>query len=190
MRKFMAILICLATLCAAINPAFAATIDNDVIYEERIIGDTFVDPELVGTTYHSDGIMPMDFYNEIPIVSKTFTTRKTVYVTPTGQPSLGYEGGEGNFVFFFETGGSSYKFTVSIDTKYVTFTAETGKTSSTGSGYGKMLPKAPGRYRFEFIKNYVITTKKVDVYQYSLYKYSYYIHDPQYSLGSRWVVVP
>ena len=72
MRKFMAILICLATLCAAINPAFAATIDNDVIYEERIIGVTFVDPEVVGTTYHSDGIMTMDFYNEIPIVSKTF----------------------------------------------------------------------------------------------------------------------
>lgn len=74
-----------------------------------------------------------------------------------------------------------------IDTKNFTFTAETGTTTSNGQGYGAYVPSGAGRYRFDFIKYYVIHTKRIDVYQYSEYKYSYYIHDPQYSLSQRWV---
>ena len=64
-------------------------------------------------------------------------------------------------VFFFKSGGSSQKFTVTINYKSFTFTAETGKTASHGSGYLRIVPSTSGRYRFQFIKNYTIKSKKI-----------------------------
>lgn len=84
-----------------------------------------------------------------------------------------------------DANSSTTTFTITVDAKYFTFTAETGKNASNGSDYGASVPSAAGKYRFDFIKDYVISTKKVDVYQYSEYKYSYYTHDPQYSLSHR-----
>lgn len=46
-----------------------------------------------------------------------------------------------------------------------------------------------GYYRFQFIKNYTIKSKKIDVYKYNVYQYSYYVHDPQYSLSHKWVKI-
>lgn len=92
-------------------------------------------------------ITPFNNHGESQVTTN-LTTYKTVYVTPTGQPSLGYEGDSGATVFFFETGGNSTKFTVKIDYKNVTFTAETGKSKSSGSGYSDKVPSSSGRYRF------------------------------------------
>ena len=63
-----------------------------------------------------------------------------MYVTPTGQPGLGYRGGSGATVFFFSSGGSSTNFTVTINSAPFTFTAETGQTTSSGSGYAAAVP--------------------------------------------------
>lgn len=187
MKKLWAIILSCVMICSLITPVSATTENNgQIIQEETIISETFVDPELVGTTISSE-ITTFDNYNEIPVVGDEFEEQKTVYVTPTGQPSLGYNGGSGAFIFFFSSGGSSTTFNVTIDTKNFTFTAETGTTTSNGQGYGAYVPSGAGRYRFDFIKYYVIYTKRIDVYQYSEYKYSYYIHDPQYSLSHRWV---
>jgi len=71
--------------------------------------------------------------------------------------------------------------------KNIEFTAETGKTKSYGSGYGDKVPSKSGYYKFEFIKYYTIRTKKIDVYKYGEYKYTYYVYDPSYSLSHRWV---
>ena len=165
-------------------PAFAAD-DEKIVKEDTIITDKFVDPNLVGTS-NSKGIMPLNNYGESQVTTN-YTTYKTVYVTPTGQPGLGYRGGSGATVFFFSSGGSSTNFTVTINSAPFTFTAETGQTTSSGSGYAAAVPSCTGYYRFDFIKNYTIKSKKIDVYKYNVYQYTYYTHDPQYSLSHRWV---
>lgn len=209
-KKFLSMLLAISMILVISVPAFAtepsgkiskfagdttnvgvcSTDENgeQIFKDPAVVSEYFIDPALVGTT-NPDGIMPLDAYNEIPRVREIITTNETVYVTPTQQPSLGYRGGSGATVFFFSTGGSSVKFTVTIDSKLATFTAETGKTASSGSGYAAQVPDGTGNYKFEFIKYYVITTKIVDVYQYGLYLRSYELHDPQYSLGHRWVKV-
>lgn len=187
MKKLWAIILSCVMICSLITPVSATTENNGQIFREKtIISENFIVPELVGTTISSE-ITTFDYYNEIPVVGDEFEEQKTVYVTPTGQPTLGYEGGSGAFIFFFSSGGSTTTFTVTIDAKNFSFTAETGTTSSNGQGYGDYVPSDAGRHRFEFIKHYVIHTKRIDVYQYSEYKYSYYIHDPQYSLSHRGV---
>lgn len=187
MKRLLAIVVCITVLFSLGTPAFAAAIDNSRVFQDPVVREeVYIDPELVGTKMPGD-IMVIDDYNEIPVVKETIVTEETVYVTPAGQPSLGYEGGSGATVFFFSSGGSSVKFTVTIATQNVTFKAETGKSTSSGQGYAAPVPSARGRYRFDFIKYYVITTKLVDVYQYGIYKYSYKVHDPQYSLSHRWV---
>ncbi len=187
MKKLLNVILCLVMLSSLAVPAFAATESNTQVFKEATItGEKFVDPALVGMAMPG-GVMPLDDYNEIPVVRDTLSTKETVYVTPSGQPSLGYKGGNDAFVFFFSTGGGSVKFTVTINMEAVTFTAETGKTATNGQGYGAYLPSESGNYQFQFIKDYVITTKIIDVYQHGIYKYTYMIHDPQYSLGHRWV---
>lgn len=99
----------------------------------------------------------------------TFTTYKTVYVTPTGQPKLGYIGGS--------RGGN------------VKFTAQTGKSVSRGSGYGDKVPSKPGNYKFQFIKKYTIKTQKIAIYKYGTYQYTTYSHSPSYALGHRWIKI-
>lgn len=187
MKKIISAMLCLAMLLSLSTTAFAYT-GNQVIQEPTITSDKFIDPALVGTTIPGE-IMPLDDYNEVPVVAGTYTTYKTVYVTPTGQPSLGYTGGSSGIVFFFDYGGSSSKFTITVNGVNVSLTAETGKVSSSGSGYGASVPSASGKYRFDFKKDYTIKSKKIDVYQYNTYKYTYYTHDPQYSLGHRWVKI-
>lgn len=187
MKRILSMILCVVIILSFATPALGVVEDDSIVIREpQIVSDVFIDPELVGTKLLND-IMPLDFYNEIPVVSDIFETKKLVYVTPTGQPSLGYVGGTGAFVFFFTTGGNSVKFTVTINAQNFTFTAETGSSTASGQGYGAPVPPSTGRYRFDFIKNYVITTKKVDVYQYTEYKYSYYLHDSEYSLSHRWV---
>lgn len=172
----------------AMNDELDSTNENgkQIFRDPVIVSDYFIDPALIGSTNPSS-IMPLDDYNEIPVVREVLTTNKDVYVTPIEQPSLGYKGGSGGSAFFFSTGGSSVKFTVTINYKLATFTAETGKAVTTGSGYGAPIPAGTGNYRFQFIKYYVITSKIVDVYQYGEYKHSYTLHFPEYSLGHRWV---
>ena len=209
-KKFLSMLLSISMILAMSVPAFAAeplgeiskfagqdmnvepysTGENgkQIFKDPAVVGEHFIDPALVGTM-NPDGIMPLDAYNEIPVVRDTKTTEKTVFVTPTKQPSLGYRGGSGGIVFFFSTGGSSVKFTVTINSEIVTFTAETGESNDSGSGYAAQVPNGAGNYRFEFAKYYVITTKIIDVYQYGLYKYSYVLHFPEYSLGHRWVKI-
>lgn len=90
---------------------------------------------------------------------------------------------------FFQYGGNSHKFTVTIDYKTVTLTAETGKMSGSGIGYTTTVPYKSGYYKFEFIKEYKIITKKYDIYKYNEYLYSVYVHDAGYALSHRWVRV-
>ena len=176
-------------ILAAPFPAFAADGNSEnLVRENTIVTDKFIDENLVGTVL-PNRIVPFNNQGESQVTSGNYTTKKTVTVTPTGQPGLGYEGKSGGMVFFFKSGGSSQKFTVTINYKSFTFTAETGKTASHGSGYGASVPSTSGRYRFQFIKNYTIKSKKIDVYKYNVYQYSYYVHDPQYSLSHKWVKI-
>lgn len=203
MKRFLSLFLALVMSLALAAPAFAAEPDGEVftlgvelygagengkqIFQDPIVvSEHFIDPALVGTT-NPDGIMPLDDYGEIPRLREQFTVNKTVRVTPTQQPPLGYEGGSGATVFFFSTGGNSVKFKVTIKSKIVTFEAETGATTGSGSGYGARVPAGTGNYRFDFIKDYVITTKIFDYYQSGQYKYSIEVYDPQYSLGHEWV---
>ncbi|SCK03385.1 Uncharacterised protein [uncultured Clostridium sp.] len=168
-------------------PTFASinTYDNSenlVYYEDTIEGIKFIEEELVGTTIPS----PRS-YGLTSKLLDTFTTYKNVYVTPTGQPSLGYRGGSGATVFFFESGGSSTTFTATIDFKNVTLTAETGRTASSGSGYAASVPSTSGNHKFQFIKYYTIKTQKIAIYKYGTYQYTTYSHSPSYSLGHRWI---
>lgn len=210
MKRFLTLFLSLVMAFALAAPAFAAEPDDEVftftdppmgveLYDAdengrqvfndpAVVSEHFIDPALVGTT-NPDGIMPLDYYNEIPYVREKLTTNATVPVTPTKQPPLGYRGGSGATVFFFSTGGSSTNFKVEINSEIVTFTAETGVTSSSGSGYAAQVPDGAGDFKFQFLKYYVITTKIVDVYQYGQYKYTYVLHFPEYSLGHRWVKV-
>lgn len=169
-------------------PTFASTSSNNkgLIYHENIIeGEKFIEEDLVGTT-----IAGPRSYGMTSKLLNTFTTYKTVYVTPTGQPKLGYIGGSGGGnVFFFESGGSSTTFTVSIDYKNVKFTAQTGKSVSRGSGYGDKVPSNPGNYKFQFIKKYTIKTQKIAIYKYGTYQYTTYSHSPSYALGHRWIKI-
>lgn len=209
-KRYLSLLLALVMALALAVPAFAAESNDEVftfadpftgvelygadqnskqIFKDTAVeGEHFIDPALVGTT-NPDGIMPLDRYNEIPYVREIITTNQTVYVTPTKQPPLGYRGGSGATVFFFSAGGSSVKFTVTINSELVTFSTETGVANSSGSGYAAPVPDGTGNYRFEFIKYYVITSKIVDVYQYGQYKESFVTHNPEYSLGHRWVKV-
>lgn len=187
MKKSFNVVLCLVILLSiAVPVAATAETDKQLFVEPTIVGDKFVDPILVDTTYPGD-VMPLDNYNEIPVVTDTITSYKTVSVTPTEQPPLGYKGGSGGIPFFFSEGGKSVDFTVTIEAKNVTFTAKTGIYSRNGAGYAAPVPAEKGNYRFQFVKEYVITTKKTDVYQYGLYKYSYMTHDPKYSLDHQWI---
>ncbi len=188
MKKWMSAFLCLVCVFSYALPALAASDEAESVryIEETVVEEPVIVPELVGTTLQ-DGIMPCDYYNEIPRLGEKFITEKTVYVTPSGQPSLGYVGGSGAFVFFFQTGGSSVDVSFTVDGKIFSFTVESGSQTSTGSGYGAYVPSAAGRYKFQFIKEYTITTKRYDYYQYNEYKYSMYIHDKEYALSHRWV---
>lgn len=144
---------------------------ENIIQEDAIISEKFVDSNLVGSSLDkstSNGMVRANNYGERQVTSANYTTRKTVYVTPTGQPGLGYRRNPnakiGVNVIFFSTGGSSTKFTVTVNYKAVTFTAETGRTTTKGNGYGDLVPAKAGNYRFQFIKYYTIKLKKIDVY--------------------------
>lgn len=187
--KISLILTLIIGILAAPFPAFAADSNSEnLVRENTIVTDKFIDENLVGTV-SPNRIVPFNNQGESQVTSGNYTTKKTVTVTPTGQPGLGYEGKSGGMVFFFKSGGSSQKFTVTINYKSFTFTAETGKTASYGSGYGASVPSTSGYYRFQFIKNYTIKSKKIDVYKYNVYQYSYYVHDPQYSLSHKWAKI-
>lgn len=187
MKRIFTFFLCITILVSFGIPAFAdASGLGEMIPGETIIGEKYVAPGRIGLPYPNAAV-PLDDYNEIPVVRDTIETKKTVYVTPAGQPSLGFEGGNGGFVFFYHTGGNSVKFSVTINAKLVTFYAETGKQTSDGAGYCAQIPMTSGRYQFQFQKNYVITTKIIDVYQYGQYKYSYETHSAPYSVGYRWV---
>jgi hypothetical protein len=124
------------------------------------------------------------------VVGDIFTTNKVVYVYPDDQPSRGFEGTADAYATFFYTSGSSLTFTITVDTKYFTFTAETGYYSSTGGAYTARIPTSSGRYRLKFKKDYIIRTVRYDVYSGGdVYEYSYYTHDPEYSLSHSWVKV-
>lgn len=172
----------------ATTPALAETNNTEVIYyEESITTDKFVDESLVGTK-KVPTITPFNNYGESQVTTN-LVTYDDVYVIPSGQPADGYIGNSGASVFFFQTGGSSTKFTVKIDYKNVEFTAETGTSASYGSGYEAKVPSFSGRHRFKFHKAYTIRTKKIDVYKYGVYSYTYYVHTPSYALGHIWVRV-
>lgn len=166
-------------------PAFASSDSNPVFQEDSVVSEPFVDPDKVGTTY--PGITTRDFYGERTVTRGRYTTYKEVKTEPTGQPSMGYVGGSGAFVFFFESGGKSDKFSITVNGKIMTLYAETGRVATSGSGYGALVPKESGRYRFKFVKNYVIKTTVIDVYQGPEYKYTFYRNDPQYSLDHEWI---
>ncbi|MFQ8921905.1 MAG: hypothetical protein ACLR60_08430 [Clostridium paraputrificum] len=158
--------------------------ENLIYYEDTIEGEKFIEEKLVGTT-----IAGPRSYGMTSKLLDTFNTYKTVYVTPTGQPTLGYRGGSEGEVFFFKSGGNSTIFTVTIDYKNVKFTDQTGKSATTGSGYGSKVPSKSGNYKFQFVKYYTIKTQKIAIYKYGTYQYTTYSHSPAYSLGHRWVKV-
>ena len=188
MKKTLSIIFATMIIFSLCIPANAAEINNDqLIREEFIYSDTFVDPALVGTSYPGE-IALFDAYGERHIVAEKYTTYKTVYVAPINQPSLGYVGNSGATVFFFHNNGSSFNFSITVEAKIFTITADTGYTSETGGGYAAPVPSLNGRFRFEFIKYYTIVTKKCDVYGGGdAYLYSYYVHEPEYALSHRWI---
>lgn len=88
MKKVLCMFLSLVILMNFAAPAFASSNSNPVFREESVVNEPFVDPEKVGTTYPG-GVTTRDFYGERTVTRETFTTYKTVYVTPTGQPPLG-----------------------------------------------------------------------------------------------------
>lgn len=163
--------------------------DDEMYYEETIVTDKFIDTNLVNST----NITPFNNYGESQVTTN-LTTYKTIYVTPTEQPTYGYKGSKSatapDYAFFFSTKGASYKFTVQIDYKNVQITAETGKATQKGSGVSYAIPVSQvNSYKLRFIKDYTIKTKKIDVYKYGVYQYTYYEHNPGYSLGRSWYAV-
>lgn len=199
MRKVSFIMCVIMTVSfLGVLPINADSLKNEegaeVFYEDSIVSDTFVDEDLIGQIPQIAITLSSGANGESQVTSEKFTNKKTVIVTPTGQPSDGYQGcatgSEQDRVFFFKTGGSSVKFTVEIDYKNVKFTAETGKSTSSGSGISSAIPYGSKKtFKFQFIKYYTISSKKIDVYKYGEYQYSYYVHSPSYSLGRRWVQV-
>ena len=192
MRKFFCLALSLIMVIMLAAPAMAVETDSQQWFsEEPIYSERFIDPELAnGKTTIDPNSVGLYNYGERTEIVDVFETKKTVYVTPTGQPSLGYEAAEDAYVFFFHTSGSTVNFSITVDYQNFTYTAETGYTSSSGSGTAYRKPTTAGRYRFDFIKNYVIKTTKIDVYYGgNEYQYTYYRHDPQYSLGYRWVKI-
>ena len=187
MKRVFTLFLCFTMVFVLSVPAFAENTNPSQLYPGEIFtSEKYVDPALVGSTCPGS-VVPIDDYNEIPVYKETVVTYKDVYVTPTGQPSLGYVGGSNGFVFFFQEGGNKVNFTVTIKSKNVTFQAETGTESSSGSGYGAAIPAGSGYYKFRFLKKYTITTKIYDVYQYSQYKYSYQVHSTAYAITHDWV---
>lgn len=184
-------IMCLVSVSSTSVSAGSKDENDGLIHEATIISEKFIDPELVGTRLSevdpSNQATTFNAYGERHELSATFTTKKIVYVKPTGQPALGYAGGTGAIISFIKVGGNQFKFTVKVDAKPFTFITETGKATYSGTAYSAQVPKYAGNYTFEFVKDYVITTKKYDIYQYASYQYSVYVHDPAYSLRHKWV---
>lgn len=129
-------------------------------------------------------------YGERTVVGDTFTSNKVIYVYPEDQPALGFEGTDDAYAGFFYTSGSSVTFTLSFDSKYFNFTAETGYYVASGGAYSARIPTNSGRYRLKFKKDYLIKTVRYDVYSGGdVYEYSFYTHEPKYSLTHWWVKI-
>lgn len=191
---FVSLVIGVVCATSVSSHAVADSIENDeLIHEQTIVSERFVDPALVGTAKgpvdQENQIIPFNVYGERHELKDTYVTNRTVYVQPTGQPGNGYVGGSGAWITFFDYGGDSYNFTVTVEFKIFSFTTDTGAVSGSGIGYSAQVPNFKNNYRFEFEKYYTIKTKKYDVYKYNIYQYSYYIQDADYSLDHRWVVV-
>lgn len=184
-------IMCLISASSMAVLASSGNENDELIHEATIISEKFIDPELVGTKLSevdpSNQVTTFNAYGERHVLSATFTTKKIVYVRPTGQPELGYAGGTGAIISFIKIGGSTFKFSVTVDAKPFTFVTETGKATYTGTAYSAPVPKYAGNYAFEFVKDFVITTRKYDIYKYTSYQYSIYVHDPAYSLRHKWV---
>ena len=172
---------------------FAAENNHEnVVYETPVESEKFVDPAPVNTTLpYVSGIARANNYGERHVLSKTFTTKKTVTSIPSGQPGLGYVGkpGKKTTVFLFSGGGGSQKFTVTINAKAVTFTAELGRVTLSGGGIAKQVPMRNGKFKIKLTKYYTIESKKYDVYKQNEYQYSYMKHETQYALDDEWIQV-
>ncbi len=98
--KISLILTLIIGILAAPFPAFAADSNSEnLVRENTIVTDKFIDENLVGTV-SPNRIVPFNNQGESQVTSGNYTTKKTVTVTPTGQPGLGYEGTSGGMVFF------------------------------------------------------------------------------------------
>lgn len=153
MKRLLCFALCFITVITLATPAMAVeSRPQQWFTEEPIYSEKFIDPELADNKATIDP-NSIDLYNygERTEIVDVFETKKTVYVTPTGQPSLGYEEAEDGYVFFFHTSGGTANFTITVDYKSFTFTAETGYATSSGSGNAYRIPTTDGRYRFHFI---------------------------------------
>ena len=190
MRKLIILILCISFFFSIPSPTFAVDMNTEssktVYQEDTVDSEFFRDPNLVGETLPAS-VEPRGNYGERTVISDVFYSYPLVIVEPEGQPSGGYAGGSGATVFFFSSGGKSHKFTLTIDYKNFTFTAETGSESSSGSGYGAKVPGNPGAYKFQFKKYYTIKTTKIDVYLAGdVYSHSFYRHESTYTLSHEW----
>lgn len=189
MRKFVCFLSTFLFIITLTISTFATGSENILINEEITTNESHIEERKFATP-DSEEVRPNDYYGERHVYRETIRTEKVVYCTPTGQPALGYEGGSDALVFFFETGGSSTTYTLTIEGQIVKLSVESGAQTGYGSGYGDYVPDASGRYKFQFIKRYVILTKVYDIYQGIDYKYTILVHENQgYSLSHRWLKI-
>lgn len=186
----------IGVVCTAPISSYAVEVsfdDDELIQEQTVVSERFIDPTLVGTVIKPLGqenqIIPFNVYGEKQVLRATYVKYETVNVRPIKQPENGYKGGSGAWITFFESGGDTHEFTVTIDFKVFKFTTKTGTVNSSGIGYSAQVPSDKKNYFFEFVKDYTIRTRKYDVYKYNIYQYSYYIQDAKYSLGHEWVGV-
>lgn len=187
MKKMISLVLSLMMITCII-PVSASSSVNDRIVEDTVFSEPFVDPDKVGTTYPGE-IATYDYYGERTVLREVHYVKKSVVVTPSGQPSLGYVGGSGATVFFFESKGSSVSVSFTVEGKALSITAKTEKTTSSGSGYAAPIPSTSGKYQFNFVKDYVIKVSIIDIYQGIDYKSTFYRTDPEYSLTHKWVKI-
>lgn len=170
--------------------------ENEEMYIEDNIVDsfTYVDEELVGTTYEDDSDpdgVSLRFIGQSIKTKVLPITTKVIYPKPEGQPKYGYDSSSDATVFFFDLKGTTRKAKISVTFQKkafsTTFEYTTGTVSASGSGYGAKVPSGKG-WIFNFVQTHRIEPTKVDYYVGNKYRNTVILSKSLgYSLSHRWV---
>ncbi len=116
-------------------------------------------------------------YGVREVVTVAATADRTITVTPGRQPEGGYRLPFGGSIYVNTGGGLSVPAIFPMPWGNVSTSVNVGiagKESSIG-GFSLPVPAKTKYYKAKINKNYRIERRKVDVYQYNEYKYTYYV---------------